>query len=298
MSFISFALRSLNRVINFQVGIEEVDCLKPHEEAIEDSLKRLIKTLKKCRFQKHPIIVDRDSKVILDGMHRWYAFKQLNIKHIGVCYVKYFDESIGLGRWLRVAKGTRISPGKIVEVFRLNLKRKGFDFSETRIQNIMDVKDIPSILVPEINVAFIIYNNEDKVSLFRKIHEMFKETVESINLKMDFIPDISLSSKIEKEILAIAVMPKVSKSDVVHAAGRGLLFPPKSTRHEIPARPMMVNFPINLLKSSGTKDKVNAYLRALMRNRNAIHISPGLEMDRKYAEDLVLFWESRWFTVE
>lgn len=69
--------------------------LKPHEEVDPkrlDALKKVLLT----EGLALPILVDRESKTLLDGHHRFAALKELGVEMIPICYVDYGDESIVL----------------------------------------------------------------------------------------------------------------------------------------------------------------------------------------------------------
>jgi len=48
---------------------------------------------------RHPVIVDKESFVVLDGMHRVAALKILNCQRIPACLVNYKSPSISVGAW-------------------------------------------------------------------------------------------------------------------------------------------------------------------------------------------------------
>ncbi len=82
-------------------GIEKIDLreLNPHEEVKEENLKEVIEGIKSEKALKKPIVVDADTKVILDGHHRYEAFKVLGEKYIPCMMVKYGSEKVKVDRW-------------------------------------------------------------------------------------------------------------------------------------------------------------------------------------------------------
>ena len=57
-------------------------------------MSKLIREIRKDGFLKNPIIVDRNTKVILDGHHRFNALRRMNCKKIMVCFVDYNSDKI------------------------------------------------------------------------------------------------------------------------------------------------------------------------------------------------------------
>ena len=77
----------------------EIGSLRGHEEVISDNLERRSSKLLDRGFYK-PIIVDRDSLVILDGHHKWTAARLLGLDRVPVIMVDYLlDESVNVDVW-------------------------------------------------------------------------------------------------------------------------------------------------------------------------------------------------------
>ena len=82
-----------------EVVFVDISSLRGHEEVISDNLaKRKDKLLSKGFYK--PIIVDRESMVILDGHHKWTAAKSLGLARVPVIMVDYLiDESVLVDVW-------------------------------------------------------------------------------------------------------------------------------------------------------------------------------------------------------
>ena len=74
--------RILHPKIALELRLYEVEKLHIHEEIIPESVEKLIKAFKEDTYAKHPILVDKETLVVLDGMHRTWAFKHLGYKLI------------------------------------------------------------------------------------------------------------------------------------------------------------------------------------------------------------------------
>jgi len=68
--------------------------LNPHEKVIEENLKKILTSIKVEKRLKEPIIVDKETKVILDGHHRVKAFKILGLREIPCRLVDYSSDEI------------------------------------------------------------------------------------------------------------------------------------------------------------------------------------------------------------
>ena len=77
-----------------QIQKIEIRKLNPHEQIIEENLKKLLTSLKVEKRLKKPIIADEDTKVILDGHHRTKAFALLGLREIPCKLVDYSSNEI------------------------------------------------------------------------------------------------------------------------------------------------------------------------------------------------------------
>lgn len=83
----------------FKIALLPIDALKPHEKGSPLYLRLLEQEILQDGVLKYPIIVDKESKVILDGMHRWLALKKLGCKLIPVLLVDaVHDRRIHIGK--------------------------------------------------------------------------------------------------------------------------------------------------------------------------------------------------------
>ncbi|MBI4399208.1 hypothetical protein HY570_00525, partial [Candidatus Micrarchaeota archaeon] len=84
--------------------VEKVESLFPHEQTIPEHLKRLELAIKADNRLIDPLLVDRKSKVILDGNHRRNVLEKLGLD-LAVCQeVDYESEVIKLGGWFPLVK--------------------------------------------------------------------------------------------------------------------------------------------------------------------------------------------------
>ena len=81
------------------VVLVETVSLRGHEEVIPDNLETRTSKLLSKGFYK-PIVVDRESMVILDGHHKWTAAKSLGLARIPVVMGDYLvDEGVLVDVW-------------------------------------------------------------------------------------------------------------------------------------------------------------------------------------------------------
>ncbi len=67
--------------------------LRPHEDVDADRLDRLVEEIGNAGTFYPPVLVDRKTRVILDGHHRWRASTRLGLVAVPCYAVDYLDDS-------------------------------------------------------------------------------------------------------------------------------------------------------------------------------------------------------------
>lgn len=86
--------------------------LRPHEEIEPVRLKELTEEIRSDKILKKPIVVDRETMIILDGHHRCNSFKQLGLTKIPVHFVDYRSRKIKVTGW---KDGSRVTKEQVIE---------------------------------------------------------------------------------------------------------------------------------------------------------------------------------------
>jgi hypothetical protein len=85
--------------MNYEIKNIQIKLLKPHEKINQDHFEKLRDEIKKDGLLKDPIIVDKNTLVILDGHHRYNSLLALGVKFCPCCLVDYQSDEIGVGCW-------------------------------------------------------------------------------------------------------------------------------------------------------------------------------------------------------
>ena len=67
--------------------------LTPHEEIDADRLEGLVGEIREAGKFYPPVLVDRVTRVILDGHHRWHASSRLGLALLPCYLVSYFEDA-------------------------------------------------------------------------------------------------------------------------------------------------------------------------------------------------------------
>ena len=274
--------------IVLRLKILDLDSLFIHEEIIPEMLNFLAESIKNDNLVKHPIIVDENSLVVLDGMHRVAALRKIGYERIPVCLVDYKNPNIKVRCWYRTLKGSNIHEKMMETAKKLGLTlKKDEESNKTRIGKenfVLGFKD---------NNGFYLARG-----LFRNLKEAYdlvklvEESLKSFGLEVGHETESDAARKFDQGLVdAIILTPKLSKEDIVNTALSGTVFSYKATRHIIPARPLYVNVPLKLLnKRNHTLEEANEKFRQMLLKKHLKMVSAGSLLEgRRYEEDVYIF---------
>jgi hypothetical protein len=266
----------------------EISSLHLHEKVIPDLLDSLVETISRDAVLKHPIIVDRKTLVVLDGMHRVAALERLDCKKIPVCLVDYENPAVNVGCWYRTIKGSTKPDDLNVQIRRL-----GNTVEEAENLNATSIGVSPIIAALKVSgKAFLICSPFRSFKEAYKIIEQIENRLKEAGFKIGYETETDALRKLEgREVDAVLLTPRLTKEAVIETALSGEVFTFKATRHVIPARPLFLNVPLSLLRESGKPlDEVNRELKKRLKKKRLRKVSAGsLLDDRRYEEDLYIF---------
>ena len=79
------------------VALLETESLLVHEEIMPIRFNKLMKRIERDGFQSAPVLVDRNTLVVLDGTHRTAVMKELGTQFVCVCLLDYLRAHSTLG---------------------------------------------------------------------------------------------------------------------------------------------------------------------------------------------------------
>lgn len=271
--------------LTLEVGLVDLQLLKLHEETLNASLTSLVEDIKGSGVVKHPVIVDRESLTVLDGMHRVQALRRIGCVRALTCNVDYQSQDVALKFWYRTFDGVDVRLAlKMMGEMRLPIQRSEFD---------VEILSSPDLVLALITKGEMFFS----VKRGRKVEEAF-DVVKALERRLQakgalsyYSEDEALKRALRGEVEAALAIPKLSKEDIVDLAGKGYLLPPKTTRHIIPARPMGVNASLGLLMDRRLETvEANAKLVEQLMKRQVRKIGPGVTYENRfYEEELYVF---------
>ncbi len=250
--------------------------LRPHEETVDRLSEQLGKALVRDRVQRDPVIVDQGSGTILDGTHRVEALRRAGAKAVLAYLVDYRDPRVHLYRWCRLVRnpeGTQAA--EIIET--LGLEGLGPTRAGTAA-----IEDAQYLLVLYRGKTY----GRKGPSKARDIEAMraFDRAAEAKGLRVEFVDESRAAGGLLGGSDLFLVPPRFGKEDVLGAAAEGKLFPPKSTLHVFPFRPLGVRYPFEDLQSG------RDVLEAVLETRKPRLVEPSAyQGGRNYREKIVVF---------
>ena len=281
--------------LKLKLEILPVKSLLQHEEILPEAIDKLVFDFKNWDSLRNPVIVD-ENRIVLDGNHRFFAFKKLKLTYIPVCRIDYFKEGVELRYWFRVLK-------KCDDIYRVERIVYGMGGS------IHPVGD-GEILETEMEthcfscgiqlgkmfalVSFAGDMVSDAVSAYGAVEQIQSELKnEGLELKYkpcDEVLGNGSSPSLEDGDLVIRT-PKIRKEMVIKASVEGNIFPPKATRHLFPARPLHINIPTFWLKDNMSLDVINKKFKDHLNSKSIKRFGPGeIIGGRYYGEELLVFY--------
>jgi hypothetical protein len=268
--------------IRLDIALVEIDELLLHEETISGSLERLTEEIERSGILRSPVIVGGESLVVLDGMHRVKALRRLGCRFMCVCFVDYASPGIIVDRWCRVIS----SPITIEEL--------SSRFGELGV--IARAGGNPDgggslLLMLEEGYYEMAAHGAGFFSGFAtvtSIESWLRQNGHTISYETERDATKMLE---QREVGFVLCPPAIEKRHVLETAKLGRLFPPKATRHIVPARPFGVDVPLALLRDDMISvEDANCQLSKILEHKSLRRVPPGYRWgSRRYDEAVYLF---------
>jgi L-serine kinase (ADP) len=260
--------------------LEEV---KPHEATIPRALESILADVERTNHQRDPILVDRKTHTVLDGMHRRAALAATHAR-FGLCSeYDYLGDEVKLERWLRYF----IAPSDefLDEVTSLLELRERTDFREA--VRAVDERESKIALVS----AGSSYTSERSWNLLDAYDAVGQvdRLCKKYHIELDFTPESSKFELFTSESVYLLYPEKMTKRDVLEMAAKGHVFPCKTTRHVVPIRPMGVYFPLDLLQGSSQAECLEELKNIVNSSRIELEKREVWYEGRRYSEPLAIF---------
>ncbi|OGD46272.1 hypothetical protein A3K70_02465 [Candidatus Bathyarchaeota archaeon RBG_16_48_13] len=253
--------------LNLGLGILDMSSIAPHEETRLNILNELSRCIREQGYFSQPVTVDRNSLVVLDGMHRVSALKNLHCLRISACLIDYSDPSIDLAAWYRTFRTPQPIESLIASITELGIDSS----SSSRLDdafNGLKAREITAILASN-NKSYTVGSEIKRIDESYDVINLIEEALVAEGCSVRYETEFESMKKLRLGGVDLVLMtPVIKKSEVIGVAKSGRLFSPKATRHIIPARPINIEVPLDLLTDiSISVEEADSWLVNHLRNR-------------------------------
>jgi hypothetical protein len=243
-----------------QIEVLPVKELLPHEETISLNLKRLKEAMLNIGHLVDPVVIDKKTKLILDGHHRRKVLDLIECPNVTCQTVDYMSDKIKVGSWYPIFDNKGIQD----VIATPNLKSEEVDF-EAGLK-----------AVNTLQAAYMMCQNiggKTKSYLLNPGHYKLREMIEEQNfvfstingsINWRYVSDDLASSYLDTGS-TVLYRRTYSKPEIIKMAQDHTPFPPKSTRHCIPDRIIRLNMKLGWLHED--KDEAFNYLKSMLEKR-------------------------------
>jgi len=269
----------------FKLSLIEIGELKPHEEVVEKSVEQLANKIMSQAVVRDPLLVDQESLVILDGMHRLSSLKTLKCCFAPCCLLDYDNERIKVGSWYRLFNVDRAD--KVAEEI---LKTNALDYSKQKT-TFTKISNNPQAIVMTVDGSTYSVPDADPVKEARTAVLLEKEMVKTGHRVEYLSEEMAIQHLRSREVTLVIATPIFTKEQIRRCGINRNLLPHKVTRHVIPSRPLNINVPLSLLRDPGiSRCEANLKLKEILSLRRMTSKPPGSVVEgRRYEEELLVF---------
>ena len=241
-----------------KLEIIETNALFPHEQTIAPNLKRLKESMLNIGQIVDPILIDKKSRVVLDGNHRLKVLQIIESQNAVCQPVDYNDEKIKVGTWyLAINKPLE----EILKKDLVKLEKVDCDTGKEALYSSKAAFMAVAKKEKQENACFL----EPGAYKLKELIEEQNYILSSMkDVDSRYIPDDQADEYLTKGY-TVFFRRAYTKEEIVKAALSHNPFPPKSTRHLIPDRIIRLNMRLGWLQES--KEEAKRYLTEMLKNR-------------------------------
>jgi len=271
-----------NGKIPILLTLKRISELKPHEETVPTDLHGIASTLKRDPVLRHPIIADSVTGAVLDGTHRLATLLRLGCYTIPTALIDYQNPLVRVDRWFRVITGEDLNDF---------MKRT----EKSRSDLVTSASEADQGLLSRLSYAAL--RNQKECFTFRSngygALEACQNAFQIEEIARNNHLDIAYADSDDPKVLSrnsfLMSTIRVEKSEVIESCVNHTLFPPKSTRHLIPSRPLGIAFPLDWLKNKNYAEAESAFGKHIL-SKHVRRLPEGSKVgSRRYMEEVFLF---------
>ncbi len=268
-----------NAKIPIRLSLRRISDLVAHEVTVRRDLDSLIGLLTRDPLLRHPLVTDERTGLVLDGTHRLAALKELGCEFAPCALVDYRDPRIIVERWFRKIEGATLDNFK-TQIATIQHEPE----TSSRVDDCLLSRECCAVL--ENHESRLVFRSAEKnpVNLAKASFEIERIAREK-GLRVAYEDTKSIPSNNGFALSTI----RVTKEEILEASSERKVFPPKTTRHIIPSRPLGVGIMLARLKQQNFAEAQERFLKHL-RSKSLTQKPEGSWVgSRRYEEEVLLF---------
>jgi hypothetical protein len=274
--------------MQLELTLVKLSDVRVHEKITPELLSELVREIKASGAARDPTIVDSDTHVVLDGMHRVAALREIGCRYLPVCLLDYSSPKVRVGCWYRVIR-RETGKSKFLDIFKLLGLEVQPSPLEVALQALEERKATAALLTSRACHLLKAPRTEigESYAWVKRIEHILRE----VDFSIEYENESDAERKVQAgEVVAALMVPRVRKEEVIDAARSGNVFAHKTTRHILPARLVGVNVPLEWLLGDRSLDEVNRALTESLLKRKLERLPKGSVFEgRRYEEELWVF---------
>jgi hypothetical protein len=269
-----------------EIKVIPIKDLMLHETEDPKRTKRLEERIMSDGFLKNPVVVGRvrrdDSKfLLLDGVHRVSALRNLGFSDVVAQVVDYFDKDVKIDTWchLIIDANAQDLLARIREIKNVGLAKT----SRERAAQLLQRKKIVCCLLFKNKDVFAVRSKNDLRTRVSKLGEVVNVYCGSSTVKRGSEMETTFLLREHETAVAVMVIPVYAKKEIMRLAFDEIRLPPGVTRHIIPLRVLGFHVDLGLLKVDMSIEEKNRLVQQMFSYR----VANG--KTRFYRESVLIF---------
>ena len=270
-----------NGKIPILLALRRIEEMRPHEKTVEEDLTGIVRALERDPVLRHPIIADSISGAVLDGTHRLAALSRWSCLTVPAALIDYRNPLVRVERWFRMIRGESIQ-----EFVKKIGKLSPLPESVSEAEKNLLARSSYATLRDSRHCFALKSETNSPLALCRHAFAL-EQIARKHYMTINYTDNDDLANQPESTILMSTI--RLEKDEIVESCRRHELFPPKSTRHLIPSRPLGINVPIRWLQNSRVVEAEKEFEKHLA-GMNVKRLAEGSVVgSRRYMEEVFLF---------
>jgi hypothetical protein len=224
-----------------------------HEESDERRGSAILARIETDGLVRHPLMAARDPRdgyhLLLDGVNRYASLRKLGCQFVPIQEVNLDDPGVGLTTWHHELEG--LSSEEVVNTLSSSMRVVAFDGGFTPSGDFIPRFESNwgcVVVLPDRRCIAVIVEGttQQRVEGIRRVVRRL-----SPEGAMDRVSYTNLGDLVSNypRFSALVCYPSFTKSNILHMASTGVLFPSGVTRFSVPKRVLSFGFPLSLLRS-------------------------------------------------